>query len=48
MSLSELDFNGLVLIWVITYGSPMVAGVLFFGALGIPLPGTLLILVQGH
>ena len=47
MSLTELDLNELALIWVITYGSPMVAGVLFLGALGIPLPGTLLVIASG-
>ncbi len=47
MSLAELDLNELVLTWVITYGSPMVAGVLFLGALGIPLPGTLLVIASG-
>ena len=47
MSLTELDLNELVLIWVITYGSPMVAGVLFLGALGIPVPGTLLVIAAG-
>lgn len=47
MSLSELDLNELVLGWVMTYGSPMVAGVLFLGALGLPLPGTLLVIASG-
>ena len=47
MSLAELDLNELVLTWVVVYGSPMVAGVLFLGALGIPMPGTLLVIASG-
>ena len=47
MSLTELDLNELVLAWVVIYGSPMMAGVLFAGALGIPLPGTLLVIASG-
>jgi membrane protein DedA with SNARE-associated domain len=47
MSPAELDLNALLLTWIITYGSPMIAGILFLGALGIPLPGTLLVIASG-
>ncbi|RMF03761.1 MAG: DedA family protein [Chloroflexi bacterium] len=47
MSLTELNLNDLVLTWVITYGSPMVAAVLLLGALGLPMPGTLLVIAAG-
>jgi membrane protein DedA with SNARE-associated domain len=47
MNLADLDLNALLLTWVITYGSPMVAGILFLGALGIPLPGTVLVIASG-
>jgi membrane protein DedA with SNARE-associated domain len=45
--MSDLSLNELVLTWVIIYGSPMVAGALFLGALGIPVPGTLLVIATG-
>ena len=32
--MTDLDLNELVLTWVTTYGSPMVAGILLLGALG--------------
>jgi len=50
MSLTDLnltDLNDLVLTWVVIYGAPMVAGSLLLGALGIPLPGTLLVIATG-
>lgn len=47
MSLTELDFNELILTWVIIYGPPMVATILLVGALGIPVPGTLLVIASG-
>ena len=31
----------------ITYGSPIVIGILFLGALGVPVPGTLLVIAAG-
>jgi membrane protein DedA with SNARE-associated domain len=43
----DLDLNTLVLSWVTTYGAPMVAIVLFLGALGLPVPGTLLVIAAG-
>ena len=45
--LSELDLNELVLTWAIVYGSPMVAAALLLGAMGIPIPGTLLVIASG-
>ena len=45
--MTELDLNELVLTWVAAYGSPMVAGILFLGALGVPVPGTLLVIASG-
>jgi membrane protein DedA with SNARE-associated domain len=47
VSLTELDFNELILTWVIIYGPPMVATILLVGALGIPVPGTLLVIASG-
>lgn len=47
MTLTELSLDELILIWVITYGSPMVAGTLLIGAVGIPVPGTLLVIAVG-
>jgi len=50
MSLTELnlsDLNDLFLTWVVIYGAPMLAGTLLLGALGIPLPGTLLVIASG-
>ncbi|RPH24757.1 MAG: hypothetical protein EHM93_20245 [Bacteroidales bacterium] len=41
------DLNDLILTWVIIYGAPMLAGTLFLGALGIPVPGTLLVVAAG-
>ncbi len=43
----DVDLTELVLSWVTTYGSPMVGGVLLLGALGIPVPGTLLVIASG-
>jgi len=45
--MTDLDLNTLVLSWVTTYGSPMVAVVLLIGALGLPVPGTLLVIASG-
>ncbi|HMQ54522.1 MAG TPA: DedA family protein [Anaerolineae bacterium] len=45
MSLSELSDQ--LLTWVITYGSPMFALTLFVGALGLPVPGTVLVMAAG-
>ena len=45
--MSDLDINALVLAWMTTYGSPMIAALLFLGALGIPLPSTLIVIAGG-
>ena len=45
--MSELDLNTLVLTWITTYGAPMVAVVLFLGAVGIPVPGSLIVVASG-
>jgi membrane-associated protein len=45
--MSDLDINALVLAWMTTYGAPMIAALLFFGALGIPLPSTLIVIAAG-
>jgi membrane protein DedA with SNARE-associated domain len=45
--MSEFDLNELILNWVVTYGSPMVGVTLLLGALGIPVPGTLLVIASG-
>jgi membrane protein DedA with SNARE-associated domain len=50
MSLTELNFsdlNDLFLTWVVIYGAPMLAGTLLLGALGIPVPGTLIVIASG-
>lgn len=43
----NIDISSLVLNWMATYGAPMVAGLLFVGSLGLPLPGTLLVIASG-
>jgi membrane-associated protein len=45
--MSSLDLSSLVLGWMAAYGSPMVAGLLFLGGLGLPLPGTLIVIASG-
>lgn len=43
----SLDITSLALNWIATYGAPMVAGLLYLGGLGLPLPGTLLVIASG-
>jgi membrane protein DedA with SNARE-associated domain len=43
----QLDLGSLALGWIASYGSPMVAILLFVGSLGIPLPGTLIVVASG-
>lgn len=43
----SIDITSLALNWMATYGSPMVAGLLFLGALGIPVPATLIVIASG-
>lgn len=45
--LSDLNLNELVLSWVVIYGSPMVAVALLLGAMGVPVPGTILVIASG-
>jgi membrane-associated protein len=45
--MSGIDLSSLVLGWMATYGAPMVAGMLFLGGLGIPLPATLIVIASG-
>jgi len=43
----SVDITSLALGWIATYGAPMVAGLLFLGGVGLPLPGTLLVIASG-
>jgi membrane-associated protein len=43
----NIDISSLALNWMATYGAPMVAGLLFLGGLGLPLPGTLIVIASG-
>jgi membrane protein DedA with SNARE-associated domain len=43
----SIDITSLALNWMATYGSPMVAGLLFLGGLGIPVPATLIVIASG-
>lgn len=43
----NIDITSLALNWMATYGSPMVAGLLFLGGLGIPVPATLIVIASG-
>ncbi len=45
--MSSLDLSSLVLGWITAYGSPMVGLTLLIGALGIPIPTTLVVIVSG-
>jgi membrane protein DedA with SNARE-associated domain len=45
--MSEIDLSSLVLGWIASYGAPMVSGLLFLGGLGLPLPGTLIVVASG-
>lgn len=42
-----MDISSLALGWVASYGAPMVALILFLGGIGIPLPGTLIVIACG-
>ncbi len=41
------DLSTLVLGWMASYGAPLVAGLLYLGALGLPLPSTLIVIAGG-
>ena len=43
----NIDLGSLALGWIAAYGAPVVAGILFLGALGVPVPGTLLVIASG-
>lgn len=48
--MTGIDFSNLedlILNYMVSYGSPVVALALFLGALGIPVPGTLLVIASG-
>jgi membrane protein DedA with SNARE-associated domain len=45
--MTDFDLSALVLGWIATYGSPMVAGLLLIGTLGVPLPCTLIVIASG-
>jgi membrane-associated protein len=48
VNLTDLtDLNDILLTWVVVYGAPMLAGTLLLGALGIPVPGTLIVIASG-
>jgi membrane-associated protein len=42
-----MDISSLALSWIAAYGAPMVAGLLYLGGLGIPVPATLLVIASG-
>jgi len=41
------DLGTLALNWIATYGSPMVGALLLLGGLGLPLPGSLIVIASG-
>lgn len=41
------DLSSLVLAWMASYGAPLVAGLLYLGALGVPVPATLIVIAGG-
>ncbi len=43
----NIDISSLALSWIGAYGAPMVAGLLFLSGLGVPLPGTLIVVASG-
>jgi membrane protein DedA with SNARE-associated domain len=45
--MSGIDLSSLLLGWIAAYGAPMVAGMLFLGGLGVPLPATLIVIACG-
>lgn len=45
--MNDLSLTEQILAWVLSYGSPMVAGALLLGALGLPVPGTLIVIATG-
>ena len=47
MTLSLADLADAVLSWIVIYGPLVILAILFFGALGAPMPGTFLVLAAG-
>mgnify|MGYP001333961148 CR=1 FL=1 len=47
MTFSLAELSDLILSWLIIYGPLVILATLFFGAIGAPLPGTLLVLAAG-
>jgi membrane-associated protein len=45
--MSSIDISSLALGWMAAYGAPMVAGLLFLGGLGIPVPATFIVIASG-
>lgn len=45
--MSAADLGSLALGWIADYGAPMLAFLLMLGGLGLPLPGTLLVIASG-
>lgn len=45
--MNNLDLTSLALTWIAAYGAPMVAALLYLGGLGLPLPGTLVVIASG-
>lgn len=45
--MSESDLSTLILGWITAYGLPMVGGLLLVGAMGLPIPCTLIVIVSG-
>ena len=43
----SIDITSLALGWMADYGAPMVGALLYLGGLGVPLPGTLLVIACG-
>ena len=41
------DLSSLVLAWMASYGAPLVGGMLYLTALGVPMPGTLIVIASG-
>jgi len=45
--MTDLDLNSLILTWMLSYGSPVVGLALLVGALGVPVPGTIIVIASG-
>ncbi len=45
--MTDIDLNALILTWIIDYGPLVVSAALLVGALGIPVPGTIIVIAVG-